>query len=190
MALPHVSIYFASSFIRGVDAFIGRNYLVADSAADEEEYLDAFLKMAIEPEDRAETGGGEEEYLSLFMAHSMEEADEFEQVVSPSSSDTGLEIKYSRFVSSYNQLDRGALHQRHQRLLRGRHAAVLFPARRGRGRGGRARDKVPEVRLRLAGLQPTRTLPRQPRPGLGVRLRPRSGPDELPPLCRDLPQAQ
>ena len=34
MALPHVSIYFASSFIRGVDAFIGRNYLVADSAAD------------------------------------------------------------------------------------------------------------------------------------------------------------
>ena len=80
-----------------MDAFIGRNYLVADSAADEEEYLDAFLEMAIEPEDRAETGGGEEEYLELFMAHSMEEADEFEQVVSPSSSDTGLEIKYSRF---------------------------------------------------------------------------------------------
>lgn len=93
---------------KGMDAFIGRNYLVADSAADEEEYLDAFLEMAIEPEDRAETGGGEEEYLSLFMAHSMEEADEFEQVVSPSSSDTGLEIKYSRFVSSYNQLDPGS----------------------------------------------------------------------------------
>ena len=91
-----------------MDAFIGRNYLVADSAADEEEYLDAFLEMAIEPEDRAETGGGEEEYLELFMAHSMEEADEFEQVVSPSSSDTGLEIKYSRFVSSYNQLDPGS----------------------------------------------------------------------------------
>ena len=93
---------------READAFIGRNYLVADSAAGEEEYLEAFLDMAIEPEDRAESAGGEEEYLELFMAHSMEEGYDFHEVMSPSSSDAGLEIKYSRFVSSYNQLDPGS----------------------------------------------------------------------------------
>lgn len=91
-----------------MDAFIGRNYLIADSVAGEEEYLEAFLDMAMDPGDRAGGTGGEEEYLELFMARSMEEADDFQEVMSSASSGVGLEMKYSRFVSSYQQLDPGS----------------------------------------------------------------------------------
>ncbi len=104
---PHFSLYFAFT-VKGVDAFIGRNYLIADSAAGEEEYLAAFLEMAVEPEDLAEPDGGEEEYLELFMAHSMEESGDFHEVMSSGSSGAGIEMKYSRFVSSYQQLDPGS----------------------------------------------------------------------------------
>ena len=51
--------------------------------------------------DSAEPDGGEEEYLELFMAHSMEESGDFHEVMSSGSSGAGIEMKYSRFVSSY-----------------------------------------------------------------------------------------
>lgn len=89
-------------------AFIGRNDIPSDNTDSLEEYLSDFLDMAIEPEDRAEQKAGDDEYLELFMAHSMEEPEEYQEVMSTPSSGKGLDMKYSRFVSSYQKLDPGS----------------------------------------------------------------------------------
>lgn len=82
------------------------DYLLFDTALEaEEEYLAAFIERAIEPVADSGAEGSEEEYLELFMAHSMEEPETFLNVMSSPAAESGLGLKYSRFVSSYSELD-------------------------------------------------------------------------------------
>ena len=82
------------------------DYLLFDTALEaEEEYLAAFIERAIEPVADSGAEGSEEEYLELFMAHSMEEPETFLNVMSSLAAESGLGLKYSRFVSSYSELD-------------------------------------------------------------------------------------
>ena len=82
------------------------DYLLFDAALEaEEEYLAAFIERAIEPVADSGGEGSEEEYLELFMAHSMEEPETFLNVMSSPAAESGLGLKYSRFVSSYSELD-------------------------------------------------------------------------------------
>lgn len=92
----------------GAVAFIGRNDIPNDNTDGLEEYLSEFLDMAIEPEDRVVQKGGDDEYLELFMAHSLEEPEEYQEVMSTPTSGKGLDMKHSRFVSSYQKLDPGS----------------------------------------------------------------------------------
>lgn len=86
---------------------IGRNYLQSENISREGELLSFFIEMAVDLEDVRESGQ-EEDYLSLFMAHSKDPMDGYNEVMKEPGEDKGVDIKFSKFISSYSQLDRGS----------------------------------------------------------------------------------
>ena len=92
----------------GWSAFVGDTYL-APSGDRLDEYLDDFIDRAIEPEEvRGSPVQDEEDYLELFIAHSLDEPGDYDDVVAEGSSYARPEIKYSKFVRSYDRLDPGS----------------------------------------------------------------------------------
>ena len=89
----------------GWSAFVGDTFVT--SGGDKlEEYLDAFIEMAIEQDEiLPRSVPDEEEYLELFIAHSLDEPEQYADVVAEGSSYSRPDIKYSKFVRSYNELD-------------------------------------------------------------------------------------
>lgn len=73
----------------------------------EEEYLAEFIARALPAEElSAPVLDAEEDYLALFMAHSIEQPSRSDEVLTESARQrSGLDIKYSKFVSSYSRLD-------------------------------------------------------------------------------------
>lgn len=71
----------------------------------EEEYLEQFKEMALEPEEKSAGFASEEDYLELFMAHSQQAPGSFAEVMSTAPAESGLEFKFSRFISGYPKLD-------------------------------------------------------------------------------------
>ncbi len=92
----------------GWSAFVGDTYL-APGSDRLDEYLEDFIDRAIDPDETREPAlSGEEEYLQLFIAHSLDETEQYENVVAEGSSYSRPDIKYSKFISSYGQLDTGS----------------------------------------------------------------------------------
>ena len=89
----------------GWSAFVGDTFVT--SGGDRlEEFLDEFIEMAIEPDDMLPAAApDEEEYLELFIAHSQDEPEHYAEVVAEGSSYSRPDIKYSKFVRSYSELD-------------------------------------------------------------------------------------
>lgn len=89
-----------------VVAFIGRTYVSMESKTPEDEYLDYFMEMALDPEDRKapEAWDAEEEYLSMFIAHAQDpvptesKKDGAESAVTTAS----LDIRFSKFINTYS----------------------------------------------------------------------------------------
>lgn len=90
---------------RGSRAFIGRNYTHMEAQEREEEYLEQFKEMALEPEEKSAGFASEEDYLELFMAHSQQAPGSFAEVMSTAPAESGLDFKFSRFISGYPKLD-------------------------------------------------------------------------------------
>ena len=84
----------------GWSAFVGDTFVT--SGGDKlEEYLDAFIEMAIEQDEiLPRSVPDEEEYLELFIAHSLDEPEQYADVVAEGSSYSRPDIKYSKFVRS------------------------------------------------------------------------------------------
>lgn len=83
---------------------IGRNYLQVDNLSGESELLSQFIEMAVDTEDMR-SRDQEEDYLSLFMSHSKDPPERYDDVMKESNEDKGVDIKFSKFISSYSQLD-------------------------------------------------------------------------------------
>lgn len=86
---------------------IGRKFASMDSLL-EDDYLSMFIEMALDPEDLVDTTHREDEYLSLFIAHSNETMETYNEDIYEETMPGGPEIKYSKFISTYSQLDPGS----------------------------------------------------------------------------------
>ncbi len=86
---------------------IGREF-ASTGFSQEEEYLSMFVEMAVDPDELIGLTDAEEDFLSLFIAHSKESAEHYNEVVDDETMPGGPEIKYSKFISSYSQLDQGS----------------------------------------------------------------------------------
>ena len=84
---------------------IGRNFSNAEYLTLEDEYLASFIDMAVEKDERSELTYSEEDYLSLFMAHMRSDEELPSSTVGFVSDNEVSCINYSKFISSYNQLD-------------------------------------------------------------------------------------
>ena len=89
----------------GWSAFVGDTFVT--SGGDRlEEFLDEFIEMAVDPDGiLPKSPSGEEEYLELFIAHSLDMPAQYADVVAAGSSYSRPDIKYSKFVRSYGELD-------------------------------------------------------------------------------------
>ncbi|NCB51163.1 MAG: AraC family transcriptional regulator [Clostridia bacterium] len=82
---------------------IGRNYLSTEGTSLEEEFLSYFINMAVDPKPDDQDLSESDEYLSLFIAHTEESTAQYSEVMQELH--VGVQIKYSRFISSFSQLD-------------------------------------------------------------------------------------
>ena len=122
----------------------------------EEEYLELFKEMALEPEEKSAGFASEEDYLELFMAHSQQAPGSFAEVMSTAPAESGLDFKFSRFISGYPKLDPNSgiglirlssavVPPSDQRSIGRRRPPLLLAFGRGRDRRERQGHTLPQI---------------------------------------------